>query len=392
MTTFNSPAAQEPSTLPTGSRRRHWNNQVRRPSVMVPDLPAVRYLGRTVTWKDLHDRSTALARALRQRGVEPGDRVLVLMHNRPEFLETLLALTAAGAIAVPLNIRMAAAEMDFIAADVDATALITDGAMTALATAVATAHAGIEIVVGTEDQVSGQLSYQRLIAENMGEPDALDVPDDSTALILYTSGTTGRPKGAMISHANLNAHCLAFIDSLSYRRGDVLSVAVPLFHIGGISSLLPQLYFGGVTVIHPTEDIDADHTLDVFEQEGTTWVFLVPTQWQAVAHAQLQRPRRVPLRVLSWSAAPASDTVLRAMADAFPRAETVAVFGQTESTGVRLLPGRSLQPEQTRVRRGRDLGTGGASRGRSDARRPGRAGRRDRLPRAHSHGGLLATT
>lgn len=152
-------------------------------------------------------------------------------------------------------------------------------------------------------------------------------------LILYTSGTTGRPKGAMISHANLNALCMAFMDSLSYRRGDVVSVAVPLFHIGGIGSILPQLYFGGTSVIHSLGEFDADRTLDMFEHEGTTWVFLVPAQWQAVANAQLRRPRNVSLRVMSWGAAPASDTVLRAMADAFPDAETVAVFGQTESTG-----------------------------------------------------------
>ncbi|MGV0810208.1 AMP-binding protein [Mycolicibacterium setense] len=318
---------------PAPSRRRHWNNQVRRHSVMIPDQPAVRYRGHTLTWKDLNDRSTALSGALRQRGVEPGDRVLVVMHNRPEYLETLLAVTAAGAIAVPINIRMTALEAVFIATDVAAKALITDAAMAELAAAVAADCPGIKIVAGIDDCIPGQMGFQRLIDEDAGEPEAIDVSDDAIALILYTSGTTGKPKGAMISHANLNAQCLAFIDSLSYRRGDVLSVAVPLFHIGGISSLLPQLYFGGVTVIHPTGDFDAGHTLDVFEQEGTTWVFLVPAQWQAVAEAQLERPRQAPLRVLSWGAAPASDTVLRAMADAFPEAETVAVFGQTESTG-----------------------------------------------------------
>jgi fatty-acyl-CoA synthase len=333
MTTFDSPAAHMASSEPARSRRRHWNNQVRRHSVMIPDAPAVRYRDRTETWKELHGRSTALARALRQRGVESGDRVLVVMHNRPEYLETLLAITAGGAIAVPINIRMAVAEVVFIATDVGAKALITDGPMAELAAAVAMACADIEVVVGIDDQIPGQLNYQQLIADNMGEPVDIDVPDDSTALILYTSGTTGKPKGAMISHANLNAQCLAFIDSLSYRRGDVLSVAVPLFHIGGISSLLPQLYFGGLSVIHPTGDFDADRTLDLFEQEGTTWVFLVPAQWQMVAEAQLQRPRQARLRVMSWGAAPASDTVLRAMARAFPQAETVAVFGQTESTG-----------------------------------------------------------
>ncbi|WP_068062206.1 AMP-binding protein [Nocardia xishanensis] len=315
------------------ARRRHWNNQVRRHAQMIPDRPALRYLGRTVTWKELHDQSTALARALRQRGVEPGDRVMVLMLNRPEYVETLLAVTAVGAIAVPVNIRMSPAEAVFVATDVGAKAVVTDRAMTELAAAVAADSPAVEFVVTVDDAEQGQLSSQQLIADNIGELPDVDVPDESTALILYTSGTTGRPKGAMISHANLNAICMAFIDSLSCRRGDVVSVAVPLFHIGGIASVLPQLYFGGPSVIHPLGEFDGDRTLDVFEQEGTTWVFLVPAQWQAVADAQLRRPRPVSLRVLSWGAAPASDTLLRAMGDAFPAAETVAVFGQTESTG-----------------------------------------------------------
>ncbi|MEU2257799.1 long-chain-fatty-acid--CoA ligase [Nocardia xishanensis] len=326
------PAAEAGIDLPR-SRRRHWNNQVRRHAQMIPDHPALRYLGRTVTWRELHDRSIALARALRQRGVETGDRVLVLMLNRPEYVETLLAITAAGAIAVPVNIRTSPAEAVFIATDVGAKAVVTDRAMAEPAAAVAAESPAVEFIVAVDDAEQGQLSYEQLIADDTGELPDIDVPDDSTALILYTSGTTGKPKGAMISHANLNAICMAFIDSLSCRRGDVVSVAVPLFHIGGIASVLPQLYFGGPSVIHPIGEFDGDRTLDVFEQEGTTWVFLVPAQWQAVADAQLRRPRPVSLRVLSWGAAPASDTLLRAMGDAFPDAETVAVFGQTESTG-----------------------------------------------------------
>jgi fatty-acyl-CoA synthase len=255
------------------------------------------------------------------------------MLNRLEYLETLLAITAVGAIAVPVNIRISTAEAVFVAIDSGAKGIVADGDMAKLAAAVAADSPASEFVVAVDGPEHGQLGYEQLVAENMGALPDVDAPDDSIALILYTSGTTGRPKGAMLSHSNLNAQCLAFMDSLSYRRGDVVSVAVPLFHIGGIASVLPQLYFGGLSVIHPIGNFDAERTLDTFEQDGTTWVFLVPAQWRAVAGAQLQRPRNVRLRVMSWGAAPASDTVLRTMADAFPDADTVAVFGQTETTG-----------------------------------------------------------
>lgn len=300
---------------------------------MTPDLPALRYLGETVTWKDLHQRASALAQTLHVRGVRHGDRVLITMFNRTEYLESLLGITATGAIAVPVNVRMSPAEAAFIATDVGAKAIITDQSMSDLATTVAAEANGIEFVIGTEGAREGQLDYERVIADADGVMSDIDVPDESVALILYTSGTTGKPKGAMITHANLNAISMAFMDSLSYRRGDVVSVAVPLFHIGGIASVLPQLYFGGTSVIHPLGEFDPDRTLETFQEEGTTWVFLVPAQWQALTAVQLDRPRDLALRILSWGAAPASDALLRSMMKAFPDAETVAVFGQTESTG-----------------------------------------------------------
>jgi fatty-acyl-CoA synthase len=326
------------------SRRRHWNNQVRRHAQKIPDEPALRYLDQTLTWRQLHDRSNALAAALGRNRIGAGDRVLILMPNRLEYLEALLAITAAGAIAVPVNIRMTAAEILFVANDAGAKGLIADASMAAVASTVAGDAASVEVVVAVEGAEHGHLRYEELIADHLGDMPHVDVPDDDIALIVYTSGTTGRPKGAMLSHANLHVQCLVFIDCLAYRRGDVVSVAVPLFHIGGIGSVLPQLYFGGTSVIHPLGDFDADRTLDMFEAEHTTWVFLVPAQWQAVADAQLRRPRNVHLRVLSWGAAPASDTLLRTMADAFPNTDTVALFGQTETTGIAcFLEGRYAQ-------------------------------------------------
>jgi fatty-acyl-CoA synthase len=319
----------------TLSRRRHWNFQVRRHASMTPDAVALRHLGRSITWAELYDRSTALSSALAERGIRQGDRVLITMLNRPEYLESLLAITAVGGIAVPVNIRMSPGEAVFIATDVRAKAIITDDALSGIATAIVRDTAGVEFVIATDVADAGHLSYEQCIAQSSAHGLELDVDvaDDSTALILYTSGTTGRPKGAMITHSNLNAIAMAFMDSLSYRRGEVVSVAVPLFHIGGIAAILPQFYFGGVSVIHPLGDFDADRTLQTFQEERTTWVFLVPAQWQALTDVQLARPRDLALRVTCWGAAPASDGLLRSMMTAFPDSEIIAVFGQTESTG-----------------------------------------------------------
>ncbi|WP_305093597.1 fatty-acid--CoA ligase FadD5 [Prescottella sp. R16] len=312
-------------------RRNNWNNQVARHALMIPDRAALRFQGATITWSGLHDRVERLAGALDRRGVRFGDRVLILMLNRPEYLETVLAATALGAIAVPVNFRMTAPEVAFLLRDSGARVVVTDTVLAPLVEAVRAETAELEqtITVGDPD------GYEALIAEP-GEPHLpVDIPDDTPALIMYTSGTTGRPKGAVLTHANMAAQALTCIRAFQMHRPDDIGFcASPMFHIAALGSMAPSLMLGLTTVIHPVGAFDPDTLLDVLEQERVTSLFLVPVQWQAVCAAQQHSPRNLKLRNISWGAAPASDTVLRAMAETFPEASNVAVFGQTEMSPI----------------------------------------------------------
>ena len=115
---------------------------------------------------------------------------------------------------------------------------------------------------------------------------------------------------------------------------DVGFIGVPFFHIAGIGNLLTGLLMGLPTVIHPLGAFDPGHLLDVLAAEKVTGIFLVPAQWQAVCSAQQANPRDVKLRVISWGAAPASDTLLRQMSETFPGSQILAAFGQTEMSPV----------------------------------------------------------
>ncbi|KJR08881.1 fatty-acid--CoA ligase FadD5 [Gordonia sihwensis] len=320
---------------PLRSRRNHWNNQVRRHAETRPDGVALRFLGKSTTWRELDHRTHSLAAALLRRGVRFGDRIMVLMLNRTEYVELTLAANLIGAIPVPVNIRMAPAEVAFLVSDSGARVIATETMLAPLADAVSQITGSVEEIITVGDVANpAHLAYEDLVSEQ-GEPlPDIDVPEDTVALIMYTSGTTGKPKGSMLTHQNLQAQAVTCIQALNTASDDIASCVAPMFHIAALGAMTPTFYMGATTVIHPLGNFDPEQMLDVLEAEGTTSIFLVPAQWQAVCAAQQARPRELKLRVVSWGAAPASDTVLRAMNETFPDAMNVAVFGQTEMSPI----------------------------------------------------------
>ncbi len=323
------------SEQPYLARRQNWVNQLERHAYMQPGATALRFMGNTVTWAGLRDRVAALAGALSRRGVENGDRVMILMLNRTEFVESVLAANMIGAIAVPVNFRLTPSEIAFLVDDCEARVMITEPVLAPVAAAVRGVTSVLHtIVVAGDPAGEGQLGYQDLVDEPGDPAMPADVPDDSPALIMYTSGTTGRPKGAVLTHTNLTGQTMTNLFTHGVAADDVGFIGVPFFHIAGIGNLLTGMLMGLPTVIHPLGAFDPAHLLDVLAAEKVTGIFLVPAQWQAVCAAQQANPRDVKLRVISWGAAPASDTLLRQMSETFPGTQILAAFGQTEMSPV----------------------------------------------------------
>ncbi|WP_070895641.1 fatty-acid--CoA ligase FadD5 [Mycobacterium tuberculosis] len=318
------------------ARRQNWVNQLERHAMMQPDAPALRFVGNTMTWADLRRRVAALAGALSGRGVGFGDRVMILMLNRTEFVESVLAANMIGAIAVPLNFRLTPTEIAVLVEDCVAHVMLTEAVLAPVAIGVRNIQPLLSVIVvaggSSQDSVFG---YEDLLNEAGDVHEPVDIPNDSPALIMYTSGTTGRPKGAVLTHANLTGQAMtALYTSGANINSDVGFVGVPLFHIAGIGNMLTGLLLGLPTVIYPLGAFDPGQLLDVLEAEKVTGIFLVPAQWQAVCTEQQARPRDLRLRVLSWGAAPAPDALLRQMSATFPETQILAAFGQTEMSPV----------------------------------------------------------
>jgi fatty-acyl-CoA synthase len=330
------PQASQANEQPYLARRQNWVNQLERHALMQPNATALRFLGKTATWDGLQHRVAALADALSRRGVGFGDRVMILMLNRPEFVESVLAANMLGAIAVPLNFRLTPAEIAFLVEDCEARVMITEAVLAPVATGVR----GIQpllntIAVAGGSSDDGVFGYEDLISEPGDPPEPVDIPNDAPALIMYTSGTTGRPKGAVLTHTNLTGQTMTGL----YTNGaninsDVGFIGVPFFHIAGIGNMLTGMLLGVPTVIYPLGAFDPGQLLDVLAAEKVTGIFLVPAQWQAVCAEQQARPRDLRLRVMSWGAAPAPDALLREMSDTFPGTQILAAFGQTEMSPV----------------------------------------------------------
>ena len=275
--------------------------------------------GRRRSYGELHARTSALADALEQRGIRRGDRVGLLAHNSPEFMEVLLATARLGAITVPVNFRLTPGEVRHVLADSGACALLYSSPLASVAKAAADGlpvHTTVEIPSAADRAGGASSAYEDLLAS--GSPDALerDVAGSDIACIMYTSGTTGRPKGAMLTHDNLlwqSIHALTGTPGLS--RYDVTVTAAPLFHIGGLGVFtLPLLYLGGANVI--LESFVPDQVVAAMAEHQATVMFLVPAMWAAITRSQeLNRADLRPPRSALCGGAPAPLPVLKFYTD-----------------------------------------------------------------------------
>ena len=239
---------------------------------------------RRITYSDFDRRTDRLARAFRDLGVQQGDRVAVLMVNCAELLETMFAAAKLGAVFVPINFRLSAPEVSYLLADSGAVIFLWSGHLSDLARAALTVDGvAVRACLVVAGETSGdEMDFEQVLAS--GEPRTLDVVVDGADLccLPYTSGTTGRPKGAMLTHDNLMWNV---INNLSVgrglREGDRTVTVAPMFHMGGLGvHTLPLLYVGGTVVLMSA--FDPAQTLATMALERVTMQFLVPAMWAAL--------------------------------------------------------------------------------------------------------------
>ncbi|WP_160663313.1 acyl-CoA synthetase [Pseudarthrobacter sp. ATCC 49987] len=256
--------------------------------------------GRELSYEQFADRTVRLANALRDRGVAKGDRVAYLGENHPSFLETLFACGTLGAIFVPLNTRLAPPEIQFQLQDCGAGTLVHAGSLGDLAArgSAGTAVARLVVVADSLDGSSASAAgggvqaargadaaavedFEDLVASGSDQPVDEPVTLDDGAMILYTSGTTGRPKGALLTHGNVTWNCINVIVDFDFSSQDVALMISPMFHVASLDmGVLPTLLKGGTVILESR--FDPSRVLALIEQYSVTTMSGVPTTYQLI--------------------------------------------------------------------------------------------------------------
>lgn len=299
--------------------------------------------GRRRTYRELASRVARLAAGLRALGVAPGGRVGMLLLNGDRYLEGTLACWWAGAVLNPINTRWSAAEVAFSLNDCQTAVLLIDRHHLPMLGALRAAVPVLHHVVFTDEGPApdGLLSIEDLIIGHAPAEDGCQ-GDDALAGIFYTGGTTGCPKGVMLSHRNMYVAALGFIGE-DYAVGEDITLhTAPLFHLAGMSAMVNALFTGGRHVFIP--GFTPESVLQAISAERVTNMLLVPTMIQRVIeHPALATSDVRSLRRLQYAAAPMSSALLERAMAALPNCRFVHAYGMTElAPHATVLPSRYL--------------------------------------------------
>lgn len=313
-----------------------------------PHDQAVVFGDRRQNWEQLCDRIARLAGVLQKLGMGEGDRVGILGLNSDRYMETVFAALWGGGVFNTVNIRWSAPEIAYSLDDCDTRILFVDDEFAPLVQTVREKSACLQTVVymGDGKAPEGTEDLADLMADASPVVDAERHGDD-LAGILYTGGTTGKPKGVMLSHGNLYLSALSTVIPACRRDRIVGLHSAPFFHVAGIGLIVQLAIRGGTHVILPR--FEPLPVIEAIARENVKETFLVPTMLRAVLdHPEFDKHDTSSLRCLIYGASPMDRTLLKRAMDKLPNADFLQMYGMTElsPTVTMLLPEVHADPAQ----------------------------------------------
>lgn len=309
-----------------GDVTRYWARQR-------PNAHAIKAAETTLSWSDLDTSTNEICAGLQERGVRTGDRVGALLQNCAAYLELLVACYELGVLFVPLNTRMTATELEYILTDASCSVVVTDAELLPVALDVKRSLHELQLFVTDAGATHGAEPFDALRVTGGEDPDCLVTADD-VAMICYTSGTTGYPKGAMITHQNLEVQGVnrILIGGLTSRDSGL--IVFPLsFTAGVVCFWAPTSMSGATTVVE--RQFEPGQTLGLIETEPINWLMGVPFIWeQMAAHERFPHTDVPSLRHAMSGGAPVPRSLLETWQAR--GVEMTQGYGVTEGSGFNL--------------------------------------------------------
>ncbi len=295
-----------------------------------PERDAVICGTERLTFARFTDRVARLAGALQQRGLQPGDRVGLLSLNSARSVEYLYGCWWSGAVINPINVRWTPAEIAYSLDDCDTRILLVDSTFAPMVPALRQQSKSLACVIycGPGQEPEGMLDYEALLENTLPVPDGRH-GGDHLAAVMYTGGTTGKPKGVMLSHANLYLNGLSASAAVARPERGVGMVVAPFFHVGGCGLSLQMMQRLVTQVVVPMFDEVA--IFKAMQDEGVTETFLVPTMIKRlIEHPRFKDFSFPKLATMMYGAAPIDATLLAQSMTAFPGTQFGQAYGMTE--------------------------------------------------------------
>ena len=312
---------------------------------LMPERVGARDSRRSITYRQWNDRACRLGNALLGLGLVKGDRVAVLAYNRLEWLEIYIGLAKAGLVAVPVNFRLVADEVQYIVEHAAARAFIVQDELAHIADALRgriSIEAGAWIHIGdpTRRAPTGWTGYEALLARASDREPPVDVrPEDRWAL-MYTSGTTGRPKGAIRNHHGCAAIALVTALDMGFRRDHRALLVMPMCHANSLYFGCTFITLGAMIVVDDRKSFDPEALLSTMAAERITFTSLVPTHYimtLSLPEAVKARHDVDAIAKLMISSAPARKETKLAILDHFRNTDLFELYGSSEAGWVTLL-------------------------------------------------------
>lgn len=280
-----------------------------------PDKIAVKFKGQTITYETLYKRAMAIAAYLSSRGLKKGDRFAVLMPNRLEYIELDLAAAFGGFVKVPLNYRLHPKEHEYMINDANISILIGDQTL-------------IDPIDSEFERLYIGEDYENVLAKHIGEEVNEEMEENDLFAIMYTSGTTGNPKGVMLSHRNILAGALSLSEACEVNHHDTVGHVAPLTHGSNFLSHVSWLH-GTTQVIY--DKFQPEEFLDDIEKDKVSVIFLVPTMVNLmIQHPEFNPDKLKSVKSINMAGSPIAASKLRIALDKLGN-KLVQTYGQVEA-------------------------------------------------------------